>query len=127
MKIFTLSTDAEIIQLVNSFASDYQHHSIIYNKSQVPIDIVGYVYDKNPFVIIVDDDYVKPNAAVMISTIKKMKEDIKIIFITSDSSVELGKKISPLGIAYYAIKPLDKYEFDELLNSISKNKHKSTY
>ena len=90
----------------------------------MPIDIVGYVYEKNPFVIIVDDDYVKPNAAVMISTIKKMNENIKVIFITSDSSVELGKQISPLGIAYYAIKPLNKNEFDELLNSISKTKLK---
>ena len=127
MKIFTLSTDKEIIQLVDSFASENKHQSIVYNKSKIPIDIVGYVYEKNPFVIIVDDDYATPNAAVVISTIKKMKENIKIIFITSDVSVELGKKISPLGITYYAIKPLDKYEFDELLSSISKNKLNTTY
>jgi len=127
MKIFTLSTDREIIRLVDSFASENQHQSINYNKSKIPIDIVGYVYEKNPFVIIIDDDYVKPNAAVMISTIKKMKENMQIIFVTSDTSVELGKKISPLGITYYTIKPIDKHEFDELLNSISKTKLKPTY
>ena len=127
MKIFTLSTDKELIQLVDSFASEYQHHSIKYNKSKIPIDIVGYVYEKNPFVIIIDDDYVKPNAAVMITTIKKVKKNMQIIFVTSDTSVELGKKISPLGITYYAIKPIDKDEFDELLDSISKTKLKPTY
>ena len=52
---------------------------------------------------------------------------MQIIFVTSDTSVELGKKISPLGITYYAIKPIDKVEFDELLNSISKTKLKPTY
>jgi len=127
MKIFTLSTDKEIIRLVDSFASKNQHQSITYNKSKIPIDIVGYVYEKNPFVIIIDDDYVKPNAAVMISTIKKMKENMHIIFVTSDTSVELGKRISPLGITYYTIKPIDKDEFDELLNSILKTKLKPTY
>jgi len=127
MKIFTLSTDKEIIRLVDSFASENKHQSIVYNKSKVPIDIVGYVYEKNPFIVIVDDDYATPNAAVVISTIKKMKENVKIIFVTSDASVELGKKISPLGITFYAIKPLDKYEFEDLLGSISKNKLNTTY
>lgn len=127
MKIFTLSADIKIIRLVDSFASEYHHQSITYINSKIPIDIVGHVYDENPFVIIIDDDYVKPNAAVMISTIKKMKENMQIIFVTSDTSVELGKKISPLGITYYAIKPIDKVEFDELLNSISKTKLKPTY
>lgn len=127
MKIFILSTDKEITQLVDSFASEYHHQSIIYNKSKIPIDIVGYVYEKSPYVVIIDDDYIRPNAAILISTIKKMKENIQIIFVTSDTSVELGKKISPLGIAYYAMKPIDKEEFDELLNSILKTKLKPTY
>lgn len=127
MKIFILSTDKEITQLVDSFASEYHHQSIIYNKSKIPIDIVGYVYEKSPYVVIIDDDYIRPNAAILISTIKKMKKNIQIIFVTSDTSVELGKKISPLGIAYYAMKPIDKEEFDELLNSILKTKLKPTY
>lgn len=127
MKIFILSTDKEITQLVDSFASEYHHQSIIYNKSIIPIDIVGYVYEKSPYVVIIDDDYIRPNAAILISTIKKMKKNIQIIFVTSDTSVELGKKISPLGIAYYAMKPIDKEEFDELLNSILKTKLKPTY
>ena len=127
MKIFTLSTDKEIIQLVDLFASEFHHQSITYNKSKIPIDIVGYVYEKSPSIVIIDDDYARPNAAVMISTIKKMKANIQIIFVTSDTSVELGKKISPLGIAYYAMKPIDKEAIDELLNSISKNKLNSTY
>lgn len=127
MKIFTLSVDQELIKLVDNYCKENQQQSILYNKSRRPIDIVGFVYEQNPFVIIIDDDYVKPDAAVMISTIKKIKENIKIIFVTSDSSVQLGKEISPLGIAYYAIKPLDKIEFDELLNSISKKKIHTTY
>lgn len=127
MKILTLSVDTELIKLIDTYASDHKHQSIKFNTSKRPIDIVGYVYEQNPFLIIVDDDFVKPDAAVTISTIKKMKEKVKVIFITSDSSVQLGKKISPLGIAYYAIKPVNKIELDELLNSLSKSKLKSTY
>jgi DNA-binding response OmpR family regulator len=127
MKILTVSTDKEIIRLIDAYASEHNHQSINYNASKRPIDIVGYIYEKNPFLIIVDDDFVKTDAAVTISTIKKMKENLKVIFITSDSSVQLGKKISPLGIAYYAIKPLNKIELDELLNSLSKTKLNSTY
>ena len=127
MKILAISADDEIISLVNSFATEFEPHTFIYNQSTKPIDMVGYAYEKNPSVIILDDDYVNPNAAVMIATLKKMKKNIEIIFITSDTSVELGKQISPLGITYYAIKPIDKKEFSELLNSISENRLKSTH
>lgn len=127
MKILAISADSKLKDLVKSFAAESEHYSFIYNQGTRPLDIVGFAYEKNPSVILLDDDYVKPNAAVMIATLKKMKKNLKIIFITSDSSVELGKEISPLGIAYYAIKPLDKNEFDEVLNSISKTKSKTTY
>ena len=122
MKVLTLTEDKELIQIVSAFACEFEHQSFIYNKSRRPIDIVGFAYEKNPSLIIVDDDYVNPDAAVMISTLKKMKKNIEIIFITSNSSIELGKEISPLGITYYAIKPLDKDDLDELLNSISKKR-----
>ena len=127
MKILAISADDKLTNLVNSFAIEFGHQTFIYNQSTKPIDIVGYSYEKSPSVIILDDDYVNPNAAVMIATLKKMKKNIEIIFITSDTSVELGKQISPLGITYYAIKPIDKKEFSELLNSISENKLNSIH
>jgi len=127
MKILTISADVKLISLVNSFVTKNNQHFAILNQSKNPLDLVGFVYEKNPSVVILDNDYVKPNAADIISTIKKMRNDIEIIFITSDPSVELGKEISPLGIAYYTIKPVDLNEFDELLNSISKNKIKTNY
>ena len=82
MKILTLSVDTELIRLIDTYASDHKHQSIKFNTSKRPIDIVGYVYEQNPFLIIVDDDFVKPDAAVTISTIKKMKEKVKVIFST---------------------------------------------
>jgi len=127
MKILTLSTDNELNHLVNGFAEEYEHQSITYGEGKRPIDYVDFVCEKNPSVMIIDDDYVKPDGAVLITTLKKVKKNIEIIFITSDSSIELGKKISPLGITYYAIKPVDKHEFYDLLNSIFENKLKSTY
>ena len=56
-----------------------------------------------------------------------MKKDLKIVFVTSNPSIELGKEISPLGISYYAIKPFDQKDFTELINSLTKNKQSITY
>jgi DNA-binding response OmpR family regulator len=127
MKILTLSSDTEINSIIDTFSKEGEHQTIAYGKGKRPIDFVNLVYEKNPSLVIVDDDYVKPDSAVLISTLKKMRKNIKIIFMTSDNSIELGKMIGPLGINYYGIKPIDEKEFDELLHSVSKNKLKSTY
>ena len=47
-----------------------------------------------------------------------MNSSINIIFITSNSSIALGKEVSQLGIHFYAIKPLENEEIKELFGSI---------
>ena len=54
---------------------------------------------------------------------------IKIIFCTSNSSIELGKEVSQLWIQYYEIKPLDEGELQESFNAALQafNKKISTF
>jgi response regulator of citrate/malate metabolism len=47
---------------------------------------------------------------------------VSTIFVTSDESYELGREISPLGIQYYAIKPVDVNDMRDLIASLTKIK-----
>ena len=52
--------------------------------------------------------------------LKKVNPGLKIIFFTSDSSLELGREISPLGVLYYGLKPISELEIKSLVESINK-------
>jgi len=49
-----------------------------------------------------------------------MKKNMKIIFLTSDNSIEKGREISPLGVLYYGIKPVSQRELLQVLDSSKK-------
>ncbi len=121
MKSLIITKDEVLKRIVNSFQFKDGSELTVYDKSSKPLDVVGYVIENNPSLLILDDDMVNPDTFSLISNIKKMKKDIKIVFVTSNSSIELGKEITPLGISFYAIKPLDEKDFTELLNSLNKN------
>ena len=72
--------------------------------------------------LIVDDDFLTPNTVQVLTSIRKLNNNMKIIFVTSDASIELGKKVSPLGVFFYGIKPIEESDFTELLESVLKTK-----
>ncbi len=115
-----ITVDAKIIEMGHSFSNTHSKNITIYNSNKNPLDIVKFIYESKPSVLLIDDDFINPNSATLIGTLNKVRENLKIIFLTSDSSIELGKEISQLVIQYYAIKPLDEAEFEELLVSILK-------
>ena len=127
MKIILITKDEELKRISQEINPDGKESLFIYDKISNPLDIAGYVFEQNPSLLILDDDLIRPDAVNVISNIKKMKRDLKIVFVTSNPSIELGKEISPLGISYYAIKPFDQKDFTELINSLTKNKQSITY
>jgi DNA-binding response OmpR family regulator len=124
VKTLIITQDEDLKRIVSSFQTEENEELLIYDKSSKPLDVVGFIIENSPSILILDDDMINPDTFDVLSNIKKMKKDLKIIFVTSNTSIELGKEISPLGISYYAIKPLDENDFIELLNSLSKNKLK---
>ncbi len=127
MKVVIITNDEELKRIIQELNPDGNESLLIYDRISQPLDIVGYVFEKNPSLLILDDDMLSPDTVNVISNIKKMKKDLKIVFVTSNSSIELGKEISPLGISYYAIKPIDQKDFTELINSLTKNKQNINY
>jgi len=127
MNILLITKDSELTSIVESFAESSANSTSCYCSEPVPIKVLSFFLTSLPSVVIVDDDFMTPNSVTLIESIRNVNQKTKIIFTTSDSSIELGKKVSQLGIYYYNIKPIDKSEFNELLNSIIKSKTQQSF
>ena len=124
MRIQLISEDSLLQAIVKNFGENTQASTTVYNSDPKPIKVLSSFLSRQPSVLIVDDDYLKPNSVEILESIRNVNKKTKIIFASSDSSLELGKKVSQLGIYYYAIKPIDESEFKELLDSLLNTKSK---
>ena len=127
MNILLITEDSELTSIVESFAQNSGNSTSCYCSEPVPIKVLSFFLTSLPSVVVVDDDFMTPNSVTLIESIRNVNQKTKIIFTTSDSSIELGKKVSQLGIYYYNIKPIDKSEFNELLDSIIKSKTQQSF
>ena len=127
MRIICISKDEMLVPILGKVQLPEDSLISVYSESTDPLDIMSAVCSMNPSILIVDDDFLKPNTAHVLKSIRKVNEKVDVIFITSDSSVELGKQIMQLGIKLYSVKPIDEQEISESLKSIVKLKLKSIY
>jgi response regulator of citrate/malate metabolism len=127
MKILIISED----KLIKNMAGNFNFYSGIEFKFFIekvdPLSLLSSIIEEHASSIVLDDDLLKPNTVQILKSMIKFHKNIPIVFITSDSSLELGKEVSQLGIHFYAIKPLAENEFNELINSLIKTKQKITY
>lgn len=124
MRIFVVTDDDEILSIMNEMDAERDHQLTFHNRSHDPLDISSSVCSNNPGVLILDDDYTKPNSARILTSIQKVMKNCDNIFITSNPSIDLGRDISQLGIHFYAIKPVAKDELKDSLKSLTKLKSK---
>lgn len=106
----------EIAQSKNE-VSDYIQ---IYSGAKNSLDILSSFVSTNASLIIIDDDYTSPHSVHLLESVRKVRKEQKIIFLTSDNSIGLGKDISSLGVQYYAIKPITGTELIDSIKSILK-------
>ena len=99
----------------------------LYEGSYDPLEIISTVYSISPALLILDDDLLKPNSAKILKSIKQFSQNVVIIFLTSDNSVDLGREISPIGVYFYGIKPISKNEILELIKSVSSKTNSKNY
>ena len=124
MKTILLSRDRDLINTItkaNIFSSD---KFVLLSELSDSLDIMSTVCSENPTLLIADNDFLKPDSAHILKSIKKVNKGIYIIFLSSDLSIELGREISQLGIQYYALKPLDMKDLIDVVNFIGKLKDK---
>ena len=124
MRTILISNDAKLLDIIKKSDLELHKHIEIYNASRDPLDVMSKVCESNPSILIVDDDFLKPQTAHILKSIRKVHKNIGIIFCTSDTSIDLGKEVSQLGIQYYAMKPLDVGELQESLNAVVQAYHK---
>ena len=110
--------------MVNDIEKSKDDSVAIYKEDSDPMKVLSNILSVQPSVLIIDDDYLSPNTVSVLESVRSVNNKIKIIFVTSDSSIELGKAVSQLGIYFYAIKPIEDEEFRTLFNSLYKIKNK---
>ena len=126
MRTIMISKDPELLMLKDNASLISDEPIKVCDESNDPLDVMSTVCEQNPSILIIDDDFLHPETVHVLKSIRKVNKSIKIIFVTSNASIDLGKEISPLGIYYYAIKPLDTNELLDSFQAVVKEHNKET-
>ncbi len=127
MKILLISNDQILLNMIRGVQLPEESTIMYHSENSNPLDVMSYVCSTGASILIIDDDFLKPDTAHILQSFRKVKENVDVIFITSDSSIELGKQITQLGIKLYCIKPIDQKEMLESLKSIVNLRLKNIY
>ena len=119
-----ISNDPELLILVEKTNKISDEPIRIYKESNDPLDVMSVACEFNPSLLIIDDDFLHPETVHVIKSIRKVNKSVKIIFLTSNTSIDLGKEVSPLGIYYYAMKPLDANELLDSFRAVTRETKK---
>jgi len=120
MKIQAISQEKKLIDELMQFQSKSSESVELYPGENNSLDILSFVVSSNASLIIFDDDFTSQNSVHLLESVRKVKKEQKIIFLTSNDGLELGKKISSLGVQFYAIKPISEREVIDSVKSILK-------
>jgi len=119
MNILTISSDHKVLDIIKIIKVNSPFDFTTKFENLDELDVLTNIYSSKPNILIFDDDCFKGRSKKMISNIVKTLKKLSIIFLTSDASVELGKEISPFGISYYGIKPIEAKELEDTINSLN--------
>ncbi len=120
MRNVAVTTDKLLINQIRSLAKQLDCEFDLYEKFLDPLDLMSYVCANSPVFLFVDDDCLRPNTVHILQSIKKVKKELKIVFFTSNDALELGREVLPVGIHYYAIKPVSDSELADLIISLKR-------
>ena len=127
IKILLISIDQTIKSFLDKKYLNSKHQFITFNSTTDPLDIVSQVCTINPSILILDDDFITPESSRILSSIKKVNPKISILFLTSNTSLELGREINSVGVKYYIIKPVSEKDFGDFLDSVKKQLKENIY
>jgi len=121
-------SDEYSLKNMNQFLNGYKETELtFFSESKDPFVIISKTIDLNPALIVIDDDFTSPNTVQILKSIKTINKKIATIFVTSNSSLELGREVTPLGVQFYAIKPLSVTEIFDSIKSIINLQRKMSY
>jgi two-component system response regulator YesN len=117
-KMLFISKDNMLIQSLNYTAENLNCDYYNFSNSIDPLDIASEIFSINPSLLIIDDDFTAPNSAKILESLKKVNAKLQVIFITSDTGLDLGRKINKIGVKYYLIKPIEKESLNQFIKSV---------
>ncbi|MBK7380937.1 MAG: response regulator [Ignavibacteriales bacterium] len=120
MKILLITNDRQIIELIQQNTHGTENELFINLDTHDPLEVHSSVHRIHPSLMIIDDDFLNPNSVRIIRSLKDINKNFKIIFITSNEGLELGKEISQIGVYYYALKPIQPNELIQAVQSVIK-------
>ncbi len=124
IKTLLISIDKTLELFMEKNNIDSNNSFISFSNSNDPLEIMSHVCSTNSSLLLLDDDFVKPNSERLLASIKKVNPKLSIIFITSNTSIELGRTINSIGVKYYLMKPISDNDLQEYVNSIIENLEK---
>ncbi len=123
MQILVVTQDKSLSQIFSEDSISTTAEFKIFDRTTDPLEVISMVHSISPNMLILDDDMLKPNSFRILKSIKQIRENEVVVFLTSDNGLDLGREISPLGVYYYGIKPISKEDILDLIKSVStKNK-----
>ena len=127
MKILTVSKDLILQDEIKKTAKILQELKISFYSQYDTLEVISVVINENPEVLVFDDDLFGSQSSDLLKNIRKIKSELKIIFITSDDGVDKGREVIDSGIYLYLIKPLEGNVLNEAVTSILNKKSKVDY
>jgi DNA-binding NarL/FixJ family response regulator len=118
MRTILVTEDTDLLSVVKKSGLDLKQQIKTYNESKDPLDVMSVVCEANPSLLIIDDDFLAPETVHVLKAIRKVNRSLAIIFCTSNTSIDLGKEVSQLGIQYYAIKPFNDGELQDSFKAV---------
>ena len=125
--MFIVSDDRKLLQTWESLLAMSFDINQFQAESNDVLDLMSTICSERPSLLIIDDDFVQPNTVHLLKSVRKVNKNLKILFVTSDTSIDLGREISQLGIYYYAYKPIDITEFVDSVSALLRSHEETRY
>ena len=118
MKVLFVSNDMQLLKTWQSVLTKSSGINNLKAETNDVLDLMSAICSERPSLLIIDDDFIQPNTGHLLRSVRKVNQSLKIMFITSNTSIDLGREISPLGIYYYTYKPIDINEFTDSIAAL---------
>ena len=77
MKTIIFSLDTALIELIKKLDSIFTKQLIFYQGSTDPLDVMSFVCSEISSILIIDDDFLKPNTAHILRSVRKLHKKVK--------------------------------------------------
>jgi len=126
MLIQSITNCKEFKDTLTTVSRKIDHEFEFLNDLSRPFELLADISKRKPSILILDDDYSKPETPEFLTAIRKVHNNIKIIFCTSNDRTEFGRTIISIGTDIYLMKPVDEEDITQTLNSVSNYIEKQT-